>query len=155
MEYFEQIRQKIGHDPLLLVGADIILYKDGKVLLQRRADFDTWGLHGGCLDLGETTEQAARRETLEEIGVEAYTLELYGVYSGKEFHMIFPNQDEVHFVIATYFCDSFSEGFALNKDEVKEVKWFDIHDLPQKMLPTHAIILADIHTFLQRRNTAK
>lgn len=47
---------------------------DRSVLLQHRAPWshggDTWGVPGGALGSGETAEQAARRETVEETGLD-------------------------------------------------------------------------------------
>ena len=72
MGYVSEIRKKIGHDPLLIVGASVIVTDErGRVLLQHRADNGLWGYHGGCVELAENTEDAARRELLEETGLTA------------------------------------------------------------------------------------
>ena len=72
MSYVSEIRKKIGHDPLMIVGASVIVTDEaGRVLLQHRADNGLWGYHGGCVELGENTEAAARRELEEETGLRA------------------------------------------------------------------------------------
>lgn len=38
MSYINQIRKKIGHDLLIYLGAGVIVYDDGKILLQERKD---------------------------------------------------------------------------------------------------------------------
>jgi len=43
-DYVKGIREKIGHAPLLLVGAGVIVCRDGKVLLQRRTDNGYWAM---------------------------------------------------------------------------------------------------------------
>lgn len=53
-------------------AAGIILYKDGKMLLQHRSDDASrnpglWGLFGGGIEEGETPIEAVRRETMEEL----------------------------------------------------------------------------------------
>lgn len=57
---------------------------DGRIWLLRRG-FDPggglWTFPGGFVDLGETVEDAARRETREEIGIEIELGPLVGVYS--------------------------------------------------------------------------
>ena len=64
-EYVTKMRQKIGHDRLLLVGACVILEDPtGKILLQQRTSGD-WGLPGGLLELGESLAQTAIREVRE------------------------------------------------------------------------------------------
>ena len=56
--------------PVAAVGA--IVFRDGAVLLVKRADEPNrgrWSIPGGSLEAGETVEQAAARECLEETGV--------------------------------------------------------------------------------------
>ncbi len=35
-------------------GVGLIICKDNKILLQKRADNEEWGIHGGAMELGET-----------------------------------------------------------------------------------------------------
>ncbi len=57
---------------------------DGRVWLLRRG-FDPgrglWTFPGGFVDLGESVEEAARRETLEELEIDVELTGLVGVYS--------------------------------------------------------------------------
>jgi ADP-ribose pyrophosphatase YjhB (NUDIX family) len=56
---------------------------DPEILLLRRAvepGFGAWDLPAGYLDPGESFEAAARRETLEEAGIEVELVGLAGVY---------------------------------------------------------------------------
>lgn len=62
-----------------LVGIGVVLLRPGAVLLVRRArapSFGQWALPGGAQELGETAEEAARRELREETGLEAGPLHL-------------------------------------------------------------------------------
>ena len=55
------------------VGIGIVVIKDDRVLLCRRGkppNVGSWTLPGGAQDLGETCESAARRELMEETGLE-------------------------------------------------------------------------------------
>ena len=51
------------------LGANAIIVCDGKLLLERRADSNTWGLVGGGVKKTETALEAMVRETKEELGL--------------------------------------------------------------------------------------
>ena len=60
------------YPPRPIVGIGVVVLKPGSVVLVRRGkhpNFGAWSLPGGAQELGETTEEAARRELLEETGV--------------------------------------------------------------------------------------
>ena len=62
-----------------MVGIGIVLLRPGEVLLVRRAkapSLGQWALPGGAQELGETAQDAARRELREEAGLEAGALHL-------------------------------------------------------------------------------
>ena len=55
-----------------LVGVGVVFIRDGRVFLAKRQGAhgeDTWASAGGHLETGETLEDCARREALEELGV--------------------------------------------------------------------------------------
>lgn len=55
-----------------LVGVGVVFIRDGCVFLAKRAGShgeDTWASAGGHLEFGESLEDCARREALEELGV--------------------------------------------------------------------------------------
>ena len=51
------------------LGANAIITCQGKLLLEKRRDSDTWGLVGGGVKKSETELQAIVREIWEELGL--------------------------------------------------------------------------------------
>jgi ADP-ribose pyrophosphatase YjhB (NUDIX family)/ribosomal protein S18 acetylase RimI-like enzyme len=135
-DYIKSMRKYISHERLLVVGAGVFIYKDGKLLLQKRRDNGCWAAdHGGCCELGETVEETARRELLEETGLTANNLELLGIFSGKELFYTYPNGDMVSNVNIAYLCEDFSGEMKRQTDETSDLQWFKIDSLPDNISP--------------------
>ena len=136
MEYYKQIRALIGHRPLMLVGAGVILYRGRQLLLQKRADDQTWGKHGGIMDYEEVAEDACRREVLEEIGLQVGKLTLFGVYTGPEMTVTYPNGDVTNYTDIVFVSDDFEGVPNLADGEAADLCWFDIDILPENLHST-------------------
>ena len=140
--YIMDLRKIVGHRPLLQVGASVILEdKQGRVLLQKRADNHCWGYPGGSTELDERVEDAAARELLEETGLTANSLELFGVFSGKELHYIYPNGDEVSNVDIVFLCRDYAGELCCRDGESEELRFFAPGDLPDHLSPPIVIPL--------------
>ena len=134
--YIMDLRKIVGHRPLLQVGASVIVADArDRVLLQLRKDNHCWGYPGGSVELDEEVESAARRELREETGLIAGDLELFGVFSGKDTHYIYPNGDEVSNVDIVYVCRNWSGTLRCQEDEVEALEFFDLRDIPEKLSP--------------------
>ena len=60
--YIWKIRQKIGHDPLIMPSADAIAVReDGKLMLVFNKDFNGWFFPGGYVEEGQTSQECAAR----------------------------------------------------------------------------------------------
>lgn len=128
------LRSIVGHRTLLQVGAGIIVVdSENRILLQKRADNHCWGYAGGSIELDEVVEDAAKRELFEETGLIAEELELFGVFSGKELHYIYPNGDEVSNIDIVYVCRRFSGTLRCQRDEVEELRFFRMDEIPDNI----------------------
>lgn len=140
--YIMDLRKIVGHRPLLQVGASVIVEDEkGRVLLQKRTDNHCWGYPGGSTELDERVEDAAARELREETGLIAHRLELFGVFSGKELHYIYPNGDEVSNVDIVFLCKDYSGTLRPDEEESEQLQFFEAGKLPEKLSPPIAIPL--------------
>jgi 8-oxo-dGTP pyrophosphatase MutT (NUDIX family) len=135
MDYILQLRQFIGHRPVLMVGAAIlVLDEHNRLLMMKRSDSGCWGLPGGATEPGEVVEEAAKRETFEEVYLEVGEMSLFGVFSGPELYYKYPNGDEVYNVIVVYWSRDWRGEIQLN-DEHTEWEWFAPTDIPENVSP--------------------
>jgi len=110
----------------------LIIHKDGKVLLgmkKRGFGMGNWNGFGGKVEAGETIEEAAKRELLEEVGITVPSIQQLGVldfcWRGKEQDIL-----EVNIFKATDFSGQPSET-----EEMKP-QWFGVNEIPlEKMWP--------------------
>jgi len=135
MGYIMDLRAFVGHRPLIQVGSGVILEDgQGRVLLQLRSDNHCWCFSAaGSMEPGESAEETARRELLEETGLTANTLELVGVYSGPKEHAVYPNGDEVYNVEFFFVCRDWSGTPRRQEDEVDSLHFFPPDELPSPL----------------------
>jgi len=136
MNYINSLRKHVGNQPLLLVGsAMLVLDAQDRLLMIKRSDNDKWGIPGGAMELGESTEETARRELLEETGLEVGNLELFGVFSGKELYYQYPSGEEVYNVSIVYLSRDGKGIVNFNDDEHYKFQYFDLAQLPENISP--------------------
>jgi 8-oxo-dGTP pyrophosphatase MutT (NUDIX family) len=141
MDYILQLRQSIGHRPILMVGAAIlVLDEQNRLLMMKRSDIQCWGVPGGALEPGEVIEEAARREALEETNLEVSEMSLFGVFSGPELYYKYPNGDEVYNVTVMYLSRDWRGEIRLNNEHT-EWRWFSSDEIPEDVSPPIKSIL--------------
>ncbi|OPJ55208.1 NUDIX hydrolase [Clostridium oryzae] len=144
MGYIEELRKIVGHRPLILVGAVVVIIDEKKrILLEKRktTSYGKWGLPGGLMELGESTEDTARREVLEETGLTVGKLNFIQVDSGRDRLVKVPNGDEFYAVTIAYYSDEISGEIAMDETESLDVKFFPINKLPSNIVESHGEIM--------------
>ncbi|MEM7796409.1 MAG: NUDIX hydrolase [Cyanobacteria bacterium P01_C01_bin.118] len=110
-----------------LVGTCVIpILPDGRIVLIQRRDSGCWGLPGGLVDWGEDIETAAKRELLEETGLNLLNVgRLVGVYSH-------PERDP-RFHSACVALEAYVDGnfFIQDKAEVMRIEAFTVDAIPR------------------------
>lgn len=152
-DYIGELRKLIGTRPIIMCGANVILLNaQGQILLHHRVDRDWWGLPGGAMELGESLEQTARREVLEEVGLTCGNLKLFNVYSGEKLYYKYPDGNEVYNVTATYICKDFSGEIIVDLREGRDARFFSIDEIPLNLSST---IKEIVEEFLIKYNDLK
>ncbi|MBN2148893.1 MAG: NUDIX domain-containing protein [Anaerolineales bacterium] len=138
MSYISYIRSLVGHDKIFLAFASVVLRDQaGRILLQRRADFDVWGLPGGCLELGEDILSCARRELLEESGLTAGPLRLVGIYSEPAYDTVYPNGDQVQQYTVCFEGPLDDGELTADGVETRESRFFAPHEIASAGMPIY------------------
>jgi ADP-ribose pyrophosphatase YjhB (NUDIX family) len=129
-------------NPKIIAGA-IPEWTDGRILLCRRAiepRHGLWTLPAGFMENGETTTQAAARETLEEANARIEVLGLYAIYN-------LPYIDQVQLLFRAKLLDlDFSPGV-----ESLEVQLFAEDEIPWDTLAFRPVRSTLENFFADRR----
>jgi 8-oxo-dGTP diphosphatase len=121
----------------------------GRVLLIRRGrpPFEgRYALPGGFVDVGETVEEACRRELLEETGIKAGRLTLVGIYSE-------PDRDPRGHTVTVAFLARIRSAVPRAGDDAATAEWVEDwrrHDLAFD----HKQILKDAFRLLDKARKA-
>ena len=130
------------HNPKMIVGA-IPEWEDGRILLCRRAiepRHGLWTLPAGFMENGETTPEAAARETLEEANAQVQIGDLYSMYN-------IPYINQVYLLFRARLLNlDFSPG-----TESLEVALFAEQDIPWDSLAFRAVSLTLRQYFADRK----
>jgi len=111
----------------------VLIKKDSDILLgMKKRGFGEgfWNGFGGKVKEGESLEESAKRELLEEVGIEALSLERIGL-----FDFTFEDGKEIE---VNYFKVGKWKGEPTESEEMSP-KWFNENEIPfEKMWPDDA-----------------
>lgn len=120
--------------PGLAVEAIIEIAGRGVVLVERKYPPPGWALPGGFVEIGESVEEAVRREVMEETGLTLIEPRQFHVYSE-------PGRDPRRHVASVVFVAT-AEGEPRGGDDARHARVFPWEALPPLAFD-HGRILAD------------
>jgi len=113
------------------VGACVLIWRDGKILLiERRGSHGhgAWATPGGHLEFGENWEECVKREAMEEIGVEIKNVRFLAATND-----IFPSHDK-HYVSIWMEADwAANEPQNMEPEKAGGIAWHTLTDLPSPL----------------------
>lgn len=113
------------------VGIGVIVFKDGKILLGKRKNSHgdgAWSFPGGHLEFGESWEECAKRETMEETGISIKNIR-FGAVTNDIFQT-----EEKHYITIFMLSDyNFGEVQIMEPEKCEKWDWFSWNQLPQPL----------------------
>lgn len=129
------------------VTTDCVVFDARRRLLLVRRKFSPfkgkYALPGGFVEVGETVEDACRRELLEETGVRAGKLQLLGVYSD-------PKRDPRGHTCAVVFLTRVRSAVAQAGDDAAAAEWVENWSKIDLAFD-HAKMVADAERVLRKK----
>lgn len=129
-DYIKNIRNKVGQDPVILTFAGgILVNENDEILLQKRSDFNAWGIPGGALEFGESASEACIREYLEETGLKVRIESLLGISTNYIQH--YPNGDVAQSIVVEFLVKSTGRERSKLSSETIDLDFFSKDNLPK------------------------
>ena len=133
------------------VGVGVLVWRGKQLLLGKRIhqhEDDCWQFPGGHLENGETVMECARREVLQETGLQVKALRHLG-FTDKPF--ITAGESYVSLLVSCEYASG--EAKALEPDKCACWQWFDYRQLPAPLFAPIEIFLLqhdDLYQLHQR-----
>ena len=128
------------------LGANAIITCNGRLLLEKRRDSDTWGLVGGGVKKQETELQAITREIYEELGlrIPKERFRKLSVYGEPGRIAAYKDGSVWRMVIVVFGLDFAEEPMMRISSESKELRFFTKEELKNiDIVITHSDIVED------------
>ena len=104
-DFILELRERIGHMPLWLIGVTgYVRRDDGLVLLEQRTDNGKWTLVTGINEPGEEPADTVAREAKEETGVDVIVTDLVSVKSDRRM-ITYANGDQAQYMDHLFLCE--------------------------------------------------
>ena len=119
------------------VGVGAMIFNDkGEVFLAKRGpkarnEIGKWDFPGGCVEFGETLENAIKREIKEEFDIDIEVIELLQVNN----HII--PEEKQHWVSPSFIAKLLlGEAKITERDKNEDIGWFALDNIPRPLTIT-------------------
>ncbi|MDF1538203.1 MAG: NUDIX hydrolase [Candidatus Thorarchaeota archaeon] len=128
-------------DVAIINGENLVLVRRGRDPYKGR-----WVFPGGFIDYGETAENAAVREALEETSMQIEITGILGVYSDA-------SRDPRGHTQSTVFIARPLSGEPKGGDDAAEAKWHRMQELgPGDLAFDHDLIMSDLRRWMKDKS---
>jgi NAD+ diphosphatase len=127
------------HFPHIHPCAIVLVRRGEEFLLARKPEWPAgrYSLVAGFLDFGESLEECARREVLEETGIVIGAVHYVGSQCWP-----FPSQ-----LMAGFVADYAGGEIVVDRNELEDARWFCVEDMPESLPSPRSIARWIIDTF--------
>lgn len=127
-DFILELREKIGHASLWLVGATAVVLDGDRILLIRRSDTGEWAPITGIIDPGEEPAVTLMREALEEANVEIEVERMSSTWVIPPVR--YANGDRAQYLDLTFRCRYVGGDPRPVDGEALEVAWYPLDAMP-------------------------
>ena len=133
------------------IGVGIFIFKDGKFIMGRRRNSHgdgSWSIPGGHIEFGETFEETASREALEETGLKITNVR-FGAVTNDHFE-----EEGKHYITVWMLSDWESgEEHITEPDKFVDLQWYDFEHLPNPLFfPWQQLFTSEFIETIKRAN---
>lgn len=101
----------------------VVFDSKNQILLVQYCEDNSWGIPGGCMEVGESVEESARRELLEETGLTSLEMKLETIVVWRDILNV------------VYRTNKYSGDLRSDGVETNDVRFFSLGALPENLNP--------------------
>lgn len=123
------------------VGVGVIIVRNNRILLGERTGShgaNTWATPGGHLEVGESIEECAKREVLEETGLALTSVKKFSFTND-----IFEKEGKHYATLFVIAASDDGEAQIREPDKCKQWQWFEFNKLPEPLFLPLVNLLKD------------
>ncbi|WBW97025.1 NUDIX hydrolase N-terminal domain-containing protein [Oceanirhabdus sp. W0125-5] len=123
---YDRLRYELGYITPKVGVNGVVFNKEGKILLERRVDDNSWAIPGGWAEIGESPQESVKREIYEETGLNVEVKEIIDIFTR------LPGEcGQPHTTYHILFHCEVIDGNLKTSFESTEVGFYDYHEIEE------------------------